>query len=92
MSLHDRLTQHTGAPVADMLDAKWVTRHRGHLADFMARHRRQAKRVARLGRWALEEIASSLLFRVSHEKTLRFSWNHLKEHGGQAPGPDYRRG
>jgi hypothetical protein len=71
-----------------LLDPKWVTRHRGGRAAFLARHRRQARRVLKVGRSALAAIAPSLLFRASHEKVLRLSWDYLQEHGGQAPGPD----
>jgi retron-type reverse transcriptase len=75
----------------DLLDPKWVTRHRGDPGALLARHRRQAKAVVKKGRSALEAVAPSLLYRDSHENTLRVAWDYLKEHGGQAPGPDELR-
>jgi RNA-directed DNA polymerase len=87
MSDHDRtLTCHSGK--VDILDPKWVSRHRGDRYDFIARHRRQVKKVLKEGRPALEAIAPSLLHRVSDERALRVAWDHLEEHGGRAPGRD----
>jgi hypothetical protein len=88
MSTHGRLAPQFTAARINVLDPKWVTRHRGDRYDFIARHRRQARRVAKLGRSALASIARSLLFRVSHDKTLRVAWDYLAQYGGQAPGPD----
>src|SRR5262249_2022867 len=85
MSDHDRaLTRHTGK--ADVLNPKWVSRHRGDRYDFLARHRRQAKKVLKKGRAALKAIAPFLFNRVSDERALRVAWDHLEEHGGRAPG------
>jgi retron-type reverse transcriptase len=73
---------------ADLLNIKWVSRHRGDRHDFLNRHRRQAKKFLELGRVDIEKIARSLLHRISDERTLRVAWEYLSEHGGQAPGPD----
>src|SRR4051812_8262170 len=88
MSVHARFGHGDVISAADLLDPKWVTRHRGSPAAFLARHRRQAKRVMRVGRSALAALAPSLLFRASHDKVLYLAWQYLSEHGGQAPGPD----
>ena len=87
MSLHDRLGGLQDGD-ADVLNPRWVTRHRGDCHDFLSRHRRQAREATTLGRSALKAIAPSLLYRVSDERTLYVAWNHLRKHGGRAPGPD----
>jgi RNA-directed DNA polymerase len=87
MSSHDR-------PLRDpfghrnLLDPKWVSRHRGDRSDFLARHRRQAGRAVQGGRAALKAIAPSLLHRASDERALRVALDHLEAYGGRAPGPD----
>src|SRR5262245_11704792 len=75
----------------DVLDPKWPGRHRGDRYDFMARHRRQARRAVKKGRPALVAIAPSLFRRVSDERTLRVAWDHLERYGGRAPGIDGMR-
>src|SRR5262249_26848946 len=49
MSLHDRVGLGDAFSAADLLDPRWVSRHRGSPADFLARHRRQARRALRVG-------------------------------------------
>ncbi len=87
MSEHCRPHVNRAAKV-DILNPKWPGRHRGDRYDFLARHRRQARKVLKKGRAALTVIATSLFRRVSDERTLRVAWDHLGRYGGRAPGPD----
>jgi retron-type reverse transcriptase len=85
MSDHDRPFTRYSDPV-DVLNPRWVSRHRGDRYDFMAKHRRQMKKVLKKGKAALDAIAPFLFSRVSDERALRVAWDHLQEHGGRAPG------
>src|SRR5207248_2826283 len=69
MSVHDRLT---AAAVADLLNPKWVTRHRGAYHEFLDRHRVQVKEALVQGRLALQELARHLLDPRSDDRTLGF--------------------
>ncbi len=76
------------AALADVLDAKWVLRHRGTTPDFIRRYRRLAKRAAATKLAGLREIAPSVLTVISDERTLYTALKHMEAVGSHAPGPD----
>lgn len=88
MSLHGRSSRGDSAAAADILDPKWIVRHRSDRDEFISRYQRQANAAVVLGREGLEALAPSLVTFISDERTLRAAWDYLQHHGGQAPGPD----
>ncbi len=89
MSVHDRLVRDVDSE-PDVLDPKWVGRHRGDYYDALDRHRYQVKEVLKGGRDSLKDIAPDLLRRVADERTIHIAWDHLRDKGGHAPAPDGR--
>src|SRR5262245_58011546 len=76
---------------AQLLDLKWVSRHRGDRVEFLTRHRKQVKKLLKQGRSGIETLAPALLHRISDEPTLPAAWDYLSQHGCQSPAPDQLR-
>jgi hypothetical protein len=91
MSDHGRLDILDEGMPPGLRSAKAVSHHTGSPRDFLHRHRRHAEHVRSRGLEGLLEIVPHLLHRISDARTLALAWEHLEEHGGQAPGPDGER-
>lgn len=65
-----------------------VEAHVGRCRDFLRRHEQAAAEAVRHGRRGLEDIGPHLLQRTADTRNLRAAWDHLAQHGGQAPGPN----
>lgn len=88
MSLHGRSRSVDAETLSEVINPKWVIRHRGTPDDYMVRYRRLAAQAVAERRAGLQAIAPSLLWLISDERALFAAWQHLAEHGGSAPGPD----
>ncbi|MFM8270779.1 MAG: reverse transcriptase domain-containing protein [Gemmata sp.] len=88
MQYEGRAGEAGDAALADVLDVKWVLRHRGTPLDFIQRYRRLAKKAAKKKLAGLREIAPSVLAVISDERTLYTALKYMQEHGSHAPGPD----
>ncbi|MCY2986972.1 MAG: reverse transcriptase domain-containing protein [Planctomycetota bacterium] len=65
--------------------------HVGDTADFLHRHVIAADQAAREGPQAVRAFGDLLLRRVADPRNLRLAWDHLRQRGGQAPGPNDHR-
>jgi RNA-directed DNA polymerase len=88
MSLHGRSRAVDAEVLPQIINAKWVGRHRGTAADYMARYRRLAAQTVPKKRAGLRDVAPNLLWLISDERTLFAAWQHMAKYGGSAPGPD----
>lgn len=62
--------------------------HRGSYRAFLKRIRRRAAKQSAKGRAGIRHDAAHFMDWIADERTLRVAWDHLAQHGGQAPGID----
>jgi retron-type reverse transcriptase len=76
------------AALADVLDPKWLLRHRYSAPQFMGQYHDLAARAAAEKLAGLRAVAPYLLAYISDEKTLFTALKHMEAEGSHAPGPD----
>ncbi len=65
--------------------------HVGDRNSFLRRHVAAADAAVRHGPQAIHALSSRLLQRIGDARNLHIAWDFLRQHGGQAPGPNGHR-
>ena len=91
MSNNGRPDRGQTAALAEILNPKWVLRHRGSTPDFIRRYRAWAGKAAASKLAGLRKAAPHLLEFISDERTLYTALKHMEAEGSHAPGPDQLR-
>jgi RNA-directed DNA polymerase len=88
MSAAGRTASVDVAAVSEILDPKWLLRHRHSASDFLVAYRRLASEAAARRLVGLRALAPHLLDYISDEKTLAAALDHMMSNGSHATGPD----
>ena len=88
MSNNGRFGRDDVTAMADVLDPKWLLRHRFSAPQFMDQFRVLAAKAAAGKLAGLRQIAPDLMTYVSDEKVLHHALDHMRAEGSHTAGPD----